>query len=138
MIGLGRMWKTVTGQADGASQAAVRPSTIPRAIPGPRRPAPPATAEEATPSETRSAERFVPHRTSTVLTTTSGKRIAARIINVSQTGVAVEAELQEFAAQDVATVGGRPVVPGRRITLGLVFLFRKPLDPKSCGPDIIL
>ncbi|RYB06116.1 hypothetical protein [Lichenibacterium ramalinae] len=139
MIGLGKMWKSVRGDDRGAAQAEeARPSTIPRAIPAPRAPLPPQVIEAAPPSETRGAERFVPTRTGTVLTTVSGKRIAARIINISQTGVALEAELSEFGAGDIALVGTRPVLPGRRITLGIVFMFRKPLDPKHCGPDIVL
>ena len=137
MIGLGRMWKSVTARDGGAAQALSRlPSTVPRAIPAPRAPAPP--VEDTGPSETRGAERFVPHRTATVLTTTSGKRIAARIINISQRAVAVEAEFKDVTAGDIATVGTRPVMPGRRIALGTVFLFKKPLDPKLCGPEIVL
>ena len=139
MIGLGKMWKAVTGQ-EGRANAPAKLSTIPRDITAPR-PAPVdmvADLDEDAPGDTRGASRFVPHRTSTVLTTQSGKRIAARIINISQTGVALEAELGEVSPQDVITVGTRPVVPGRRITRGIVFLFKKPLDPKLCSADIIL
>ena len=80
----------------------------------------------------------MPHKTATVLTTVGGKRIAARIINISRTGVAVEPEAGGIGPEDIALVGTRPVSPGRRIALGMVFLFKKPLDPKLCGPDIIL
>ena len=37
---------------------------------------------------------------------------------------------------DGADISALP--PRRRIALGIVFLFKKPLDPKLCGPDIIL
>ena len=137
MIGLGRVWKTVRG---GGQVEAPPASTIPRDVTAPR----PASADPlwdaaaAEPSETRAAERFVPHKTSTVLTTTGGKRLAARIINISRTGVAVEAELSGLGPADIATVGSRPVEPGRRIALGMVFLFKKPIDPKLCGPDLVL
>ena len=80
----------------------------------------------------------MPDRTATVLTTASGKRFTARIINISRTGVAVEPEAAGIVPGDVTLVGTRPVTPGRRIALGMVFLFVKPLDPKLCGPDIIL
>lgn len=138
MIALGRVWKTVTGREPAREPAAG--STVVRDVTAAR----PLTSEpawepvEAEPSETRSAERFVPRKAATVLTTTGGKRIAARIINISRTGVALEAELSEVRPEDITTVGTRPVLPGRRIALGMVFLFRKPLDPKLCGPDIIL
>ncbi len=139
MIGLGRVWKAVTGGRAGA--APTQPaSTIPRDIAAPRPVAvePPWDSADVEPSETREAERFVPHKTATVLTTVGGKRIAARIINISRTGVAVEPEAGGIGPEDIALVGTRPVSPGRRIALGMVFLFKKPLDPKLCGPDIIL
>ena len=138
MIGLAKLWKSVTGQGE-VQPPAARLSSIPRDVTAPRPTlvAPPDDLDVA-PSETRGADRFVPNRTSTVLTTTAGKRIAARIINISRTGVAVEAELSDVSAAEVATVGTRPVLPGRRIALGTVFLFKKPLDPKLCGPDIVL
>ncbi len=139
MIGLGRVWKAVTGGKEGAATAPPA-STIPRSIGAPR-PVPAAPAWDPVgvePSETRAAERFVPNRTATVLTTATGKRLAARIINISRTGVAVEAETAGLDPDDIALVGTRPVTPGRRIALGIVFLFKKPLDPKLCGPDIVL
>ena len=138
MIGLGKVWKAVTGQGPGAPLQQPSAAAISRALPVSRpRPAEAAWVDGA-PSETRSAQRFVPHRTSTVLTTASGKRIAARVINISQVGVALEAELGEHQPADIATVGSRPVTPGRRIALGMVFLFKKPLDPKLCNSDIVL
>ena len=137
MRALGKVWKAVVG-AEGAGCEGTG-STIPRDVVA-ARPVPAFepwdAAEEA--SETRAAERFVPHRTATMLTTGSGKRVPARIINLSRTGVALEADLAGFTPEDVALVGTRPVVPGRRIALGVVFLFKKPLDPRLCGPDIVL
>ena len=50
----------------------------------------------------------------------------------------MEPESTGIGPDDIALVGTRPVTPGRRIALGMVFLFKKPLDPKLCGPDIIL
>ncbi len=99
---------------------------------------PPSEFPDPLPSETRAANRFVPHRTSTMLTTSDGKRVPARIINISRMSVAVEAEFSGCSPGHIVTVGKRPVMPGRRITLGTVFLFKKPLDPKLCDPKIIL
>ena len=140
MIGLGRVWKAVSGGRDSAAPARQPASTIPRDIAVPRVPVfePAWDPVELEPSETRSADRFVPHKTTTALTTTGGKRLAARIINVSRTGVAVEPEAPGVGPEEVVLVGTRPVTPGRRIALGMVFLFKKPLDPKLCGPDLIL
>lgn len=140
MIGLGKVWKAVTGGKDEGAVPAQAGSTIPRDIaalrPAPVQPAWPVAPAAA--SETREAERFVPDRTATVLTTASGKRLSARIINISRIGVAVEMEGSAVAPEEVTLVGTRPVTPGRRIALGMVFLFAKPLDPKLCRPDIVL
>lgn len=114
-------------------------STIPRDVisrgPGAARPADPGEAEA---NETRAAARLVPARTTTVLTLANGKRISARIINLSRTGVAVEPETLEIRPEDVILVGSQPVVPGRRLALGLVFTFRKALDEKGFGAGIVL
>ena len=96
------------------------------------------TLDAIEPSETRTAPRFLPAKTTTVLTTKSGKRLAARIINVSCTGVAVEAEAVDLRADDVAKVGSRPVTPGRRVAHGIVLVFQTPMKPEECGPDIVL
>ena len=139
MIGIGRMWKAVTGRDAGASPP-VPLSTIPRDLETLR--ASPQEVvwddDETEPSETRSAERFVPLRTTTILNSAAGRRLSARIINISRTGVAVEADFRDFGPEEVVMVGTRPVVPGRRIALGAVFQFKKPLDPKLCHPSIVL
>lgn len=88
--------------------------------------------------ETRTAERFVPKKAVTFLMTSSGKSIAARIINMSASGVAVEANISNQGAKEIVKVGSHPVKPGRKIALGMVFRFVTPIDPKSCNPDIVL
>ena len=140
MIGLGKVWKAVTGGGQGSARSAEPLSTIPRDLGAMRHAVSQPVWDDTNegPTDTRGAERFVPTKVSTVLTTTTGKRIFARIINISQTGVAIEAELADATPADIAMVGSRPVTPGRHISLGTVFLFKKPLDPKLCGPDIIL
>jgi hypothetical protein len=98
---------------------------------------PPSPPEEPG-TETRAAKRFVPRRTATSLTTTTGKKLDARIINVSSLAVALEADFSNIGADPIVTVGLRPVRQGRRIMRGMVFLFEKPLDPSLCRPELIL
>ena len=138
MIGLGKVWNAVMG--GGETRETQRLTSVTRDVIAAKRAAVEVARDptELVPNETRAAERFVPTKTSTILTTTSGKRIPARIINISQTGVALEAELSQLSLEDIATAGSRPVAPGRRIARGMVFLFKKPLDPKLCRPDIVL
>lgn len=93
---------------------------------------------EKDPIETRAAERFVPHRRKTFLTSANGKKIDAMIINVSMFGVAVDADFSKIKIEEVTMVGTHRVEPGRRIMRGTVFLFEKPLAPRSCGPDLVL
>ena len=64
--------------------------------------------------------------------------MAARIINVSRTGVAIECETPGVKPGEIAFVGSQSVTPGRRVALGMVFLFVNPLDPKLCGPNLVL
>ena len=86
MIGIGKMWKAVTGRDADAPPISL--STIPRDLGSLKvSPADPLWEDdEAEPSETRSAQRFVPLRTTTLLNSASGRRMSARIINISRTG----------------------------------------------------
>ena len=141
MIGFGRIFNGAASQDRAKAAPTVPVSTLYRAMSAPKAslPAEPAGSrpdEEA--GDTRSGERFVPRRTSVTITMQSGKKVSGRIINVSQTGVAVEADFAAIERDGVVMVGSRPVVAGRRISLGRVFLFEKPLDPKLCNADIQL
>ena len=86
----------------------------------------------------RQADRFVPDRPVTTLTDTRGKSVRARIINVSATGVAVEADFSVMPVDTITYVGQKPVHLGRAIRRGQVFLFDKPLDPARCNKQIVL
>ena len=86
----------------------------------------------------RQADRFVPDKAQTFLTDKRGKQIRARIINISATGVAIEADFEAMPADTVAVVGAKPVTLGRTIRRGQVFLFDKPLDPARCNRQIVL
>ncbi len=141
MIGFGRIFKGAAGHERAKEPSTVPMSTIYRAIAVPKASLP--TEPEWLPpddeaGDTRSGERFVPRRTSVTITMASGKKLSGRIINVSQTGVAVEADFAAAGRDGVVMVGSRPVVAGRRIAAGRVFLFDKPLDPKLCHADIQL
>lgn len=133
-------WLKKAGRSPGDGPAPGAPAFIDGRLGGgdraAKRPAPPAI--EAAAVETRGAERFVPRTTSTSLTLAGGKRIDARVINVSRLAVAVEAEFATFDAATVTKVGSRPVRKGRAIRRGMVFSFEKPIDPALCGPNLIL
>lgn len=110
---------------------------------GSRGPAPAVQVDVLSPTETQSvqtreAERFVPHRTTTWLTTAKGKKLDGRIVNLSAAAVAIEANLSQLGSDTVTMVGSRPVSKGRPIALGMVFLFAKPIDRSLCNPNIIL
>jgi hypothetical protein len=100
-------------------------------------PAPP-TQPAQDPDLSRQAERFVPNKTSTTLTDKRGKTVRARIINLSATGVAVEADFRITPVDTVVMVGAKPVKSGRSIRGGHVFTFDKPLDPSRCNASIVL
>lgn len=113
-------------------------STIPRQV---RTGPPPAAQQVATHMqgiETRSSDRFVPRKSRTWLTLAGGKKLDARIINMSSRSVAVEADFSDTKADAVVMVGSQPVRPGRKIALGAVFVFLRPLDRTMCNQDIVI
>lgn len=141
MLGLKTLWSKGTANVSEAGGAMAPLASIPRqTILSPR---PEAMILEplqttAFPTETRNAARFVPRRTSTVLVADNGKKIAARIINVSALGVAIEADFSQAPAQTIVMAGTRKVKPGRKIARGAVFLFETALSASLCGPEFIL
>ena len=140
MLKVGSLWANVAGRPP-KTPAATHDvgSTISRRVKAAVQPL--AKVEpwvEPDAAQTRAAERFVPRRTATSLATANGKKLDARIINMSALGVAVEADFSQVRPDTVVMVGSHPVKQGRQITLGTVFLFVKPLDPKLCNPDIVV
>ena len=113
-------------------------STIPRQV----RTGPPAAARQvpapAIGIETRSSDRFVPRKGRTSLTLSGGKKLDARIINMSSRSVAVEADFSVTKLDAVVMIGSQPVRPGRKISLGAVFVFLRPLDRSLCTDDIVI
>jgi hypothetical protein len=87
---------------------------------------------------TRKFERYVPVRPHTTLLDDRGKRHGARIMNLSATGVAVEANFGQLDVRSITHVGATPVKAGRRIQRGMVFIFDKPLDPTRCSENTTL
>ena len=124
---------------DKADEPKQEGSTIPRVIRmGPMAPAPIRDAPKAQATNTRDAQRFVPLKTKTFLTVSTGKKLDARIINMSASAVAVEADFSVTPPSTVTIVGSHPVKLGRKIALGAVFLFLKPIPPDRCTEAFII
>lgn len=137
MFSLKKIWGDRNAQA-AKTQDDGSLGSIPRRLAPTSRPeVMPPLVVNAGPTDTRAAERFVPRRIPTVLVTDSGKKLPARIINVSATGIAVEADFSQIPSAQIVMVGERRVSPGRKILRGTVFLFEKPLGPSLCTPDFI-
>lgn len=86
----------------------------------------------------RQTDRFVPLQTNTTVLDDRGKRHRARIINLSATGVAIEADFAAIPADTITHVGSLRVSEGRTMRHGVVFVFEKPLDPDRCHIKTIL
>ena len=124
---------------DKADQPGQEGSTIPRVVRmGLKASTPLRDTPKVQATDTRGALRFVPRKTKTYLTVTGGKKLDARVINMSAAAVAVEADFSIASPASVTMVGSHPVKPGRKISLGFVFLFLKPLAPDQCTEDFII
>ena len=133
-----KLWSRAAGRQGLPPPAPEPGSTIPRDLPAGRPASEVLRPQPAVRHDTRAGHRFVPRRTATVLTIAGGKRVDARIINMSAFAVAIEADLPKAGFDTVTMVGTRPVLRGRKIALGAVFIFATPLDPAACGPDIVI
>lgn len=137
MTSFRRLWNSVVG--DGRGMPPQEPSsTIPRDVLSSRAASSFVRIEDSAAGDDRASDRFVPAMTTTSLTTATGKRVAARIINMSRNGVVLEPEPGTVEPREVVMVGTRPVRPGRVVRPGMVFLFEKPIDPKLYEPNIVL
>ena len=101
-------------------------------------PKPRGAEEKGVARDDRKAHRFTPLRTAVALTATDGKKLPGRIINVSSLAVAIEADFRRIDASLIRLVGQEQVFAVRRVTLGYVFAFEKPLRPERCRADLVL
>ena len=132
---MGRIASLIFGKSDTPLEVG---STIPRQVRTGRPYAVQLSTTASNGIETRSADRFVPSKSRTSLTLAGGKKVDARIINMSSRSVAVEADFSDIRPDSVIMVGSYPVRPGRKIKLGAVFVFLRPLDRSLCNENIIV
>ena len=88
--------------------------------------------------ETRSSNRLIPYLQATRLSGGHGSTTAARIINLSRFGVAVEADMARACGEPVVMVGSKRIVYGRKIRCGMVFLFEHPIPPSRFKENMFL
>lgn len=95
---------------------------------------------EGTPvqGEARRHRRFVPHRRATRLHLRDGREVAARILDISIAGVAIEARITELEFLSVVQVGSRAAGPVRRTPVGAVFGFDALLEPQPFDASFVL
>lgn len=86
----------------------------------------------------RRHRRYVPANRVTVLHLQDGRRIGARIANISVAAVALEADISDIDYVSVVRVGSREVGPIRRTASGAVFAFRNILDPQPFDRSFVL
>lgn len=88
--------------------------------------------------EARRHRRFVPARRATRLRMRDGREIAARIVDISIAGVAIEARITEMDFLSVVQVGSRAAGPIRRTPAGAVFGFEALLEPQPFDASFVL
>ena len=89
-------------------------------------------------NDARRHRRFVPARRATTLHMRDGRQIAARIVDISIAGVAIEARLTDADFMAVDRVGSHAAGPVRRTPTGAVFGFKTLLDPQPFDASFVL
>lgn len=82
--------------------------------------------------------RRIPVNRSTTLHLQGGRRVSARIANISVAAVAVDVRLSDLDYAAVLKVGSREVGPIRRTPTGAVFGFSNFLDPQLFDQSFVL
>ena len=81
--------------------------------------------------------RFVPRRTDVEVARSDGQSFAARILNLSASGVAVAAA-RYVEPDSIVTIGATLARVVRRLEGGFGAAFLQPFDHGSIGPDFVL
>ena len=89
-------------------------------------------------NDARRHRRFVPVRRATTLHMRDGRQMAARIVDISIAGVAIEARLTDTDFLAVDRVGAHAAGPVRRTSTGAVFGFKTLLDPQPFDASFVL
>lgn len=89
-------------------------------------------------NDARRHRRFVPARRATTLHMRDGRQIAARIVDISIAGVAIEARLTDADFMAVDRIGAHAAGPVRRTPTGAVFGFKTLLDPQPFDASFVL
>ena len=118
----------------GASPAAARVGASPAAGPQGRGRT---VSDRATPPSRRHA-RIKPRHTRTLIALEDGRKLNATILDVSQSGVAIEGNLPGLWIGSMVTVGSRRAKAVRMLARGMAFEFSLPIPAEALTVDLVL
>ncbi len=82
--------------------------------------------------------RVKPNQDRVVVTPADGRKLTARVLDLSMTGVALETDLPNVGVGSTVVIGSRKALAVRKLARGLAFQFEKPIPAAEFNPDIVL
>ena len=73
-----------------------------------------------------------------IVTAPDGRKLTARILDLSMAGVALETEMPGIGIGSTLVIGSRKAMAVRKLAKGMAYQFQKPLPASAFDPDIVL
>lgn len=86
----------------------------------------------------RPDQRIKPKKDRVIVTAPDGRKLTARILDLSMAGVALETEMTGIGIGSTLVIGSRKAMAVRKLSKGMAYQFQKPLPASAFDADIIL
>lgn len=96
------------------------------------------TALSAAAAPAAARRRVKPSQDRVVVTPADGRKLTARILDLSMTGVALETDLPGVGVGSTVVIGARKALAVRKLARGMAFQFEKSISPADFNTDIVL
>ena len=86
----------------------------------------------------RNNQRLKPKQDRVIVTPADGRKLTARIIDVSMSGVAIETDLPGVGLGSTVVIGSRKAMAVRKLARGMAFQFQRSIPASSFDVEILL
>ena len=83
-------------------------------------------------------QRIKPNQDRVIVTPADGRKLTARILDVSMTGVALETDLPGIGIGSTVVIGSRKAMAVRKLAKGMGFQFQKSIPASAFDTDLVL